>query len=145
MNLTPEEKNYYSICLDKVSDWLEINEDVAVEYSSEPGNFYYYDDGLISIYNRQATLSKLYSLLHEAGHHIVRKNNSKWNISPDKTKSFKVDVVREEVLAWETAASVARYLNIWSGIDKEHWNKFLKEQLHDYICWAANPEKTQKT
>ena len=89
MNLTPEEKNYYSICLDKVSDWLEINEDVAVEYSSQPGNFYYYEDGLISICSRQPVLSKLYSLLHEAGHHIVRKNNSKWQGPAKKNKSFR--------------------------------------------------------
>ena len=40
-------KNFYDICIDRVCDWLEEEEEISVEFISEPGNFYYYEDGIM--------------------------------------------------------------------------------------------------
>lgn len=133
-------KNFYDICIDKVCDWLE-EEEVSVEFISEPGNFYYYEDGIISICSHQSIKSKLFSLLHEAGHHIVRKNKTWANNPKRNNKDYRVGVLMEEVLSWSTAESIAQELDIWSGIDDKEWNKFVKKQLYDYACWTANPKK----
>ena len=134
-------KNFYDICIDRVCDWLEEEEEISVEFISEPGNFYYYEDGIISICSRQSVKNRLFSLLHEAGHHLARKSKL-WADSPKKNdKYYRVGVLMEEVLAWSSAERVAKDLDIWSGIDGKDWNKFIKEQLYDYACWTANPKK----
>jgi len=136
-----DEKNFYYICLDKICDWLEDEEEISVEFISEPGNFYYYEDGIISICNHQPVLSRLYSLLHEAGHHMVRKSKTWANNPKRNNKDYRVGVLMEEVMAWVKAEQVAKQLDIWSGLDESKWDKFAKEQLYDYACWVANPKK----
>ena len=145
MKLTSEEEEYYKYCLAKLEDWLEMEQDVMVTFGGKGGSYYYYEDEAIVISNKQEVWSQLFCLLHEAGHHMVRKESpNKWThaISSKNTvrnKSYRVDVVREEVVAWERGEQIAKELGFWDALDGEEWNKYLRIQLYDYIKWTVSP------
>ena len=56
----------------------------------------------------------------------------------NKSISRRVDVIREEVMAWEEGRELATDLGI--DIDEKLWHNFIKKNLFDYVRWANDPK-----
>lgn len=88
---------------------------------------------------------QLYTILHEAGHVVLfskkdhkilypSANRKLFNGKRTRTVKYKVDVVREEIAAWDVAELLIKKLNISIDIDafKRNRNKCLKS----YFEWT---------
>jgi len=130
----------------KVENFLYQEYEIQVDYAQDNDNAYYQDLSLIEINTRQNFKCRLHTLLHEAGHVILR-------LGPDPTefktnfpfmrdrsamkredKFHRIDVMREEVLAWEKGRDIARMLDI--TIDEKKWSKHRQEALAAYVEWV---------
>ena len=122
-----------------VVDYLEDN-DIVVEFGGKINGFFY-EDGLITITNKQSVRSKFYTLLHEAGHFLLRVRDRRFvNSVRDnrrKSKSRRVEIVHEEFLAWDAGLELARELKL--HVDEAQWATFSRKHLFDYIAWAHDP------
>ena len=130
--------------IDIVVDYLEES-GVMVEFGGKVNGFFYEDD-LIAISNRQPLLSRFYTLLHEAGHFVLRSRDDRFKNSVRsnrrKSKSKRVDVVHEEFLAWDMGLQLARELGLY--VDADTWVNFSRRHLYDYIVWAHKPKEFRK-
>lgn len=136
-----------------LEDYLEKTYDVTVLYESGEGNTFssddHYEDKLITINSRQQKKTQLYCLLHEAGHAILRSSKERHsarfpNLSKNKqTIAHRVDVVREEILAWEEGYALSNKLKM--NIDYEDWSNYNKKHIFDYIKWSFDPKEYIKT
>ena len=54
-------------------------------------------------------------------------------------KDYRVNVVREEIMAWDVGRNYACNLGI--DIDKKNWEKYRVDSLLRYISWAYNPSE----
>jgi len=142
-----EQEEFYRFCLFKTEEVLN-NDAIDVEFNGKGGSYYFYKENLVVISTKQSLETQAYCLLHEAGHHFLRKSDSpKWvkKSLQDCTRKFdRVNVVREEVLAWEKAESIAKELNLWESFDKIRWDKYVKEQLYDYMKWGVRTRRGSK-
>ena len=114
--------------LRRVESYLYQQHSVEVEYSQECKNSYYHDISKIEINSRQNYNSRLNSLLHEAGRAIIRSNGSFM-----REDFNQIDVLREEVLAWEEASTLADHLLI--ELDKKLFARHRSAALKTYIEW----------
>lgn len=91
---------------------------------------------------------RLCTLLHEAGHmlleyalkrrklykRIFSKGYGNWEIC-NKNSNYKIDVIREEILAWEKGWELARNLEL--RISRENYNIEMRKSLITYVQWGA--------
>jgi len=108
---------------------------------------------LITINSRFSDEIQLYSLLHECGHLIIRKNEERYNktypvakkLSDSihrgiiKTKKYQVDVVAEEIDAWRVGKKLAKRLNI--RLREDSYNKEMAKWVFDYMEEACRIAK----
>jgi hypothetical protein len=119
---------------------------VEVDYAQDNDNAYYHDLSLIEINTRQNFRSRLHTLLHEAGHAALRNGVSPIEFktrfpfmrdvfSERRVNKFhRIDVLREEVLAWDKGKEIAQMLNI--ALDEDIWNRHRQEALAAYVEWV---------
>jgi len=131
--------------IEKIESYLLQEYDVEVDYDQENDNAYYEDLQRIEINTRQNFKCRLHTLLHEAGHVVLRngpdptefKNKfpfmRKRGYTVRGSKDHRIDVMREEVLAWEQGRHLAECLNI--PLDVPRWNKHRQEALAAYVEW----------
>jgi len=129
----------------RVERFLLEEFNIEVLYDHEVSDAYYDSARIIEINNRQNLSSRLHSLLHEAGHACLRNEKQrvtfgknfpfmrKHGSSKRGDKNHRVDVIREEVLAWERAQEVAIKLGI--DLDQDLWSKHRKDSLITYMEW----------
>ena len=132
--------------LDSVTYFLQEEMDIDVIFGhDEPNAFWKGDTPGISINTKQSKRLQLYSILHEAGHAIIRSNTKYQEFYPfgenrkSKSISRRVDVMREEVMAWEEGRELAAALGI--KLDPKLWHNFVKKNLFDYVKWAYDPDE----
>lgn len=138
----------------------QLTEDfeIAAGYSLDTLGYTVYlcdvTDGLCDFSNKRILISsrlgiekRLYILIHELGHILIRNNQKKFqseysghaNVSLDRrcnwTKKFRVSTIEEEIEAWKRGKRVAKRLGI--EINEEKFNKFKTNCLMSYIRWAA--------
>lgn len=104
-------------------------------------NGYFFEEGVITISNKQSYKSKLYTLLHEAGHYLLRTKDDRFDsnmLSGRKTKKQRMNILHEEFLAWDEGLRLSEELNL--VIDQAHWDSFAKKQLFDYVQWTSDPK-----
>lgn len=139
----PLQKEKIIESLSKIESYLYHKYSIEVEYSQDYDDVYFQDISKIEINSRQNYNSRLNSLLHEAGHAIIR-SRGKW-----KKRAFpymrdggsyvrgninhRIDVLREEVMAWEEAKNLAKYLSI--EIDDEIFARHRSASLKSYVDW----------
>jgi hypothetical protein len=136
------EQEVLAFQINKLQWHLEDEEDVIVEWEYGTMNAYYYEDDLIVVSTRLGLRSRLYVLLHEAGHYFLRKEN-KHNFPPRPNhgrtgKNYRTTVVYEEALAWDRGRRLAEELKI--EIEEEKWQAYVNTQLYDYCRWAVDPK-----
>lgn len=129
--------------LKKLEEKLFNDYTVVVEYvENNSDNFYYYDEGIIEIGASQPKMVQLFSLIHEVGHVILHETEfftpRKYNLKRYR-KDYRVNVVREEIMAWDVGRNYACNLGI--DIDKKNWEKYRVDSLLRYISWAYNPSE----
>jgi hypothetical protein len=138
-----------------IQDDIDLVESFLVEELSahvvfgpdEPNAYWEHRNTMcVSICTKQSKRLQLYSILHEAGHAIIRSDRRYEVLYPygrvsktNKSISKRVDVVREEVAAWNEGEILSHKLGI--TLDMPKWHKFLKKNLFEYTKWAQDPKK----
>jgi len=101
----------------------------------------------ITICSRMGIEKKLYALLHECGHALIRENWSKFakeyaahaEVPQDgrrqRNAKYKVSTIEEEIEAWKRGKRLAKRLDI--ELDEERYDEHKAECLMSYIRWAA--------
>ena len=105
------------------------------------------DSKVIEIYSLNGVENRLYALLHECGHALIRKNWTKFKSQypahadhdgdgRKESNSFKISTLEEEIEAWKRGWSLSERLNL--SLNKESYNKHKNKHLMTYIKWAAS-------
>ena len=130
--------------LTKVCQWTEKAHGVTVSFGFSEVNQFDPDSKTISICTRSNLRDRLNTLLHECGHLVLRSDKKAFlkrfpDIRDGRTgKEFRLDILREEVLAWEKGLEVAKELRI--KIDTFWYRRHLQVPLWSYIEWVKNPK-----
>jgi hypothetical protein len=135
----------YTEDISAVEGYLLIDLGVDVIFGEdEPNAFWEKDDeSFVSIDTKQSKRLQLYSILHEAGHAIIRQREDYDKLYPygrkhkNKSISRRVDVLREEVVAWNEGEMLAQKLSII--LDYSLWHNFMKKHLFEYSKWIQDP------
>lgn len=106
--------------------------DVVVDFDPLGMDEYWIDDQLITINDLKSTQHQLFVLLHEAGHVILRNNPDFDKMFPG-SKTSKVEILKEEVLAWEEARKLAVKLQIPLG---REWEVHVRQAIMKYVHWV---------
>lgn len=140
-----EEQNLLNIQIELVIDYLE-DSGVAVEFGGKI-NGYFYEDDVITITNNQSLTSKFYTLLHEAGHFLLKNRDDRF-VQPDRrnmtrlSQARRVKILHEEFLAWDEGLKLAKELNLY--IDQKQWERVSYKHLYDYVKWSHKPLEFKK-
>jgi hypothetical protein len=124
----------------KVENYLMDKRNIFVLFEQNVGNFYC--DDVITINSRQNLRYQLHTLLHEAGHALIRSNKRGFlekypGLSKRKSsKSYRLDTLKEEIEAWSRGYNLATRLEI--DLDEDWWKRHSEECLYDYVKWVAN-------
>jgi len=121
-------ENYMSA----VESYLGDVHNVVVDYDPMGMDEYWIDDRVITINDMRDLQHQLFVLLHEAGHVILRDNEDFDNMFPD-SKTSKVEILKEEVMAWEEARRLANSLQIPLGKD---WQIHVRQAIMKYVHWV---------
>jgi hypothetical protein len=130
--------------ISKIEAYLKIHYDVDVIYGKKEDNAYYSSCNQVTINNSQNFKCRLHTLLHEAGHVIIRhdgKESFKKQFpfmkygGGSKRGNFnhRLDVLREEIMAWDEGERLAEFLGI--ELDYKWWLRHRNEALKTYIEW----------
>jgi len=106
--------------------------DVVVDYDPMGMDEYWIDDRVITINNLKDEEHQLFVLLHEAGHVILRADEDFDKMFPG-SKTSKIEILKEEVMAWEEARKLASKLQIPLGKD---WEIHVRRAIMKYIHWV---------
>ena len=99
---------------------------------------------IIEINSSKSMETQVIRLAHECGHVLIFKNGSVIDFrekqsASNKTVSYKVYTVIEEVEAWKRGRELVRRLAI--PIDDSRWEKDMVSALKKYINWASDLKK----
>jgi len=128
--------------LEHLELYLIDKKSIDVIFGRDEDNAYYNEQRCVTINTRQNLRSQLHSLFHEAGHVLIRSDqrNFKKNYpgfsKRKNSKSFKISVLKEEIVAWERGHKLAKRLGI--DLDEKWWKKHSEECIYEYVKWAAN-------
>ena len=101
----------------------------------------------INICSRKGVEKKLYALLHECGHALIRENWSKFSKEfpahaecgydgrKNRTDSYRISLVEEEYEAWKRGKRLAKRLGI--ELDEKRFEKHKVQCLMSYMYWAV--------
>jgi len=101
--------------------------------------------------NEDPGLHQLYILLHEAGHALIfglddyneafcEIKNQDWKLPEDKDNLYHYQVLKEEMLAWETGLNIASKLKIY--VDANEYDKLASNCYMSY-CYRASQNHYQ--
>ena len=131
--------------IDKYDVYTSFEGDGTDEYWFDPDNFDE-DRGVISINSSKGIEQQLFVLLHEAGHVILRSNPAEFaSRFPDSCRDTlcgRIEILREEVLAWEKAHEVADRLGI--AVEEEKWKENYRDALEKYIRWVLIGDRDEE-
>jgi hypothetical protein len=78
-------------------------------------------------------------LLHEAGHVELRADQEEFLFRfPDSSRATlagRIEILKEEVAAWNAALDIAERLGVL--IDMGKWKKNYREALNRYVAWIC--------
>ena len=106
--------------------------DVVVDFDPLGMDEFWIDDKVITINDSQSPRKQLFVLLHEAGHVILRSNSEFSKMFPGAETS-KIEILKEEVMAWEEARKLANKLEIPMGKD---WDIHVRQAIMRYVNWV---------
>lgn len=127
--------------------FLSDNFNVVVDFDEEGLNEYWFnpddqdDSGVVSIDSTMPLEDQLFVILHEAGHVILRNNPDFEERFPDSTRANKegrIEILKEEVLAWEEARNLITRFAIDKSefFNKTKWKVNYRDALSKYASWV---------
>jgi hypothetical protein len=125
-----------------------IEEKYLIKIEDDDESFYDTKNQVIHLNRRESPKTQYYIVLHELGHHLVRTNPNFSNLYPNsksgicesvKTQKNRLDVVREEVSAWEHVYKIAEENSF--EMDYAHYSSLMFQSLSNYFIWFKNPKK----
>jgi hypothetical protein len=135
-----QEKEKLRDQIEKVETYLEEKRNIFVIFDRKLGNFYCGET--ITINTCQNLEYQLHTLLHEAGHALIRADKKKFQQrypglqKRKNSKSYKLDTLKEEIEAWDRGYRLANRLSI--PLNEYTWRKHSENCLHDYVKWVVN-------
>jgi len=115
-----------------VESYLVDAYDVVVDYDPMGLDEYWIDDNVITINTLKDKRHQLFVLLHEAGHVVLRSRDDFEEMFPG-IETSRVEVLKEEIMAWEEARKLANNLSIDLG---EQWNAHVRQAIMKYVRWV---------
>jgi len=145
---SPKSENPHREHIERIRAFLEIEYDMSVIFERDGETALFHDrrgivpGDFIIINNRVKLQKQLYMLLHEAGHVMLRESETeherRFPAALINTRRFsrahKVDILREEVLAWEKGLEVAADFQI--PVDDKLWHSMVTSALYKYLEWS---------
>lgn len=129
--------------LELLTNFLSQEYNIDILFDKDEEDAYYHDVKCIGICTRHSKEVQLFCLLHEAGHFLIRRRRNfpiKYRDTDSNKKTSKtVDVIREEINAWEEGERLAKKLRI--TLDEGRWTSYWKKQVYEYILWGAETKK----
>ena len=140
MLLQEKEREQIREQIEMVECYLEDKKKTTVVFDQDIPSGYCDDYNYIVINTRQNLRYQLHTLLHEAGHVLIRSGSRFREDFPGlfkrkQSRDYKVDVLREEVLAWEKGLGLAKRMSL--SIDETWWRRHSNQCLYDYAKWAG--------
>ena len=126
---------FYNTLEDSISaveSYLVEAYDVVVDYDPMGLDEYWIDDNVITINTLKDKQHQLFVLLHEAGHVVLRSRDDFDEMFPG-IKTSRVEVLKEELMAWEEARKLADKLSINLG---DNWNTHVRQAIMKYVRWV---------
>ena len=125
---------------DEFGVMVDFDEGGQNEYWFDPGDDE--DTGVISIDSSMDLLEQLYVLLHEAGHVKIRTQPDFMARFPDSNRhslSGRIEILREEVAAWNEAALLIDKFGIARSryFNETSWRNNYRDALSKYAQWVA--------
>jgi Zn-dependent peptidase ImmA (M78 family) len=105
---------------------------VVVDFDPLGLDEYWLDDKVVTINDTKSIEHQLFVLLHEAGHVILRNSEDFDEMFPG-SKTSKVEILKEEVIAWEEARKLAGKLQIPLG---KEWDIHVRQAIMKYVHWV---------
>lgn len=131
--------------LEKYGVYVSFDDNGTDEYWFDPDNFEE-DPGVISINSLKDAEHQLLVLLHETGHVILRSDPAMFKKRfPDSCRGTlhgRIEILREEVLAWEEALRVADRLGI--KVEEEKWKENYRDALEKYVRWTLTGDENEQ-
>ena len=107
--------------------------DVVVDYDPLGMDEYWIDDRVVTINDTKPARQQLFVLLHEAGHVVLRSSEDFDKMFPG-SKTSKIEILKEEVLAWEEGRKLANTLKVPLGRD---WEIHVRQAIMKYVHWVG--------
>ena len=130
--------------IEKLREFL-TQKGLKITFSSTGENAYFPLLNEIVINTKQNVASRYYTLLHETGHYLLRQQDDfscKYLVDHSlgsKNKNSRIDVLREEVAAWDKALEFAEKNNF--KIEKTKLDYYSKKYIYQYAMWTVFPQK----
>jgi hypothetical protein len=118
--------------MSSVEAFLSDIYDVVVDYDPMGMDEYWIDDKVITINDMKDPKYQLFVLLHEAGHVILRADEDFDKMFPG-SKTSKIEILKEEVMAWVEARKLASKLQIPLG---KEWEIHVRRAIMKYVHWV---------
>ncbi len=118
--------------MSSIESFLSDIYDVVVDYDPLGMDEYWIDDRVVTINDTKSLQHQLFVLLHEAGHVILRNQDDFDKMFPG-SKTSKIEILKEEVHAWEEARKLAAKLQIPLGKD---WEIHVRQAIMKYVHWV---------
>jgi len=130
--------------LEQLEAYLVDEFDIFVDYDVHGSDeFWYKDDtqggGTITINSHHSLSEQVNILAHEAGHVMLRSDNKHHIVFPDQdttTQVGRLEILREEVMAWETGRQLLESQNLF--YEGESWKQSYRNSLTNYIQYVMS-------
>tara|TARA_R110002124_G_C8964012_1_gene514322 strand:- start:1295 stop:1753 length:459 start_codon:yes stop_codon:yes gene_type:complete len=134
--------------IDKFNVPVDFDEEGLNEYWFNPADVE--DTGVISINSSMDLLEQLYVVLHEAGHVILRQSPNFTSAFPDSSRTTlagRIEILREEVVAWNKAEELINKFGISHSeyFDREKWKQNYRSALSQYALWVESGDKNEES
>ena len=149
-NAAKKENSKIHEYIDRIIVFLDIEYGLPVvfERNGETALFHakrsIVEGDFIIVDNRVTLERQLYLLLHETGHVLLREceveHERRYPAAVLKgkrvTRAHKIDILREEVMAWEKGLEIASDFQI--PINDKLWHSMVTSALYKYLQWSTN-------
>ena len=132
-----------------VSEWL-LKKGYVVSLCTDAEDQVHIEEKIVQIDSRQHAESRFYTLLHEAGHVLIRQGWKQFHAdhpmyasSGDgrnvRCRAYRVSLVAEECEAWKRGRRLAKRLGLF--VYDKKYDQISIECLMSHIQWAANHDE----
>jgi hypothetical protein len=141
-------KEFWNWQFGVVSDWL-AKKGYMVVLDTDVEDQVDFTPNIVQINSRQHAESRFYTLLHEAGHVLIRQgwrqfhaDHPMYTCSTDgramRGRVYRVSLVAEECEAWKRGRRLAKRFGLY--VYDKKYDRISTDCLMSHIKWAANNE-----